>query len=358
MVEQRRARRRQRRVGAAIAASLAIVVTAAGLWIAGQDEQPSPAPTATGPSSVSAASPAATRTSQPIDKEPPVKAQPAGLRLSAGHGRLGAAPVPTIDGKPLGTRQIADIIARLPIWPGGGALAQPFQWPAQTIKTPPAGKSVTVPFPGTSAANKPDPTPTGPLARTADATAGFGVGRSVRQHHLRPTDGAHRHRRPTRDRRRPRHHHPEAGRHLAVDRHQHRPLRGRRQRRGPAADGHRLHPQGAGRNAGSERCDAGSSGHSDLQHAGSDSEALPAHRCQHGCGSGISRRLRSAGGSDGRPPRGQGLCGRSSPGRSGGPPRPKWLRMRRRLLWSPRHRPAGWWPSGPSTHCRSTKRWW
>ncbi len=178
MVEQRRARRRQRRVGAAIAASLAIVVTAAGLWIAGHDEQPSPAPSATGPSSVSAASPAATRTSQPIDKEPPVKAQPAGLRLSAGHGRLGAAPVPTIDGKPLGTRQIADIIARLPIWPGGGTLAQPFQWPAQTIKTPPAGKSVTVPFPGTALR-------TGPTRRRPDRCTYCGCNRRVRCRSLR-----------------------------------------------------------------------------------------------------------------------------------------------------------------------------
>ena len=283
MVEQRRARRRQRRVGAAIAASLAIVVTAAGLWIAGHDEQPSPAPSATG-AFICIRCVAGGHPNEPTDRQGTAsqgaagrpaterRARSAGRRTSANSrrktvGHASRSPTSSTDCRSGPAR------AR---WPNRSS-GRPRPSRRRRRASPSPSRS-----PAAGTKTRPDPTPTGPLhVLRMQPQGSVSVAPFVSVTFDQPmvpiaTVGQ------LATARRSRHHHPEAGRHLAVDRHQHRPLRGRRQRRGPATDGHRLHPQRAGRHAGSERCDAGQSGHSDLQHAGSDSEALPAHRCRHG----------------------------------------------------------------------------
>jgi len=179
MIQHGRVWRRQGRQGAALAASLAIVVGVAGVWIAGDGRPPSSAPVGavSASPSVSAstslsASPSPTPTnsgipapaaSSPPGKQPSVLVQPAGLRLSVGSGRP-AKPVAVVDGKPLGSKQIAAVVDRLPAWTANGGLTQPFHWPTQTIATPPPGKSVAIAFPGTQGSKiKPDAAPTGPL---------------------------------------------------------------------------------------------------------------------------------------------------------------------------------------------------
>ena len=161
MVEHGRSQRRQRGRIALLAASLAIVVAAAGVWIAGDGRTPAPVPmAAVSPSSqVSSTSSGSQR---PV-RQPAVTVQPAGLRLSAGRGQQAAPPVDVVTGKPLSSKQIGAVIDRLPVWTGNGALAQPFNWPTQTSTTPPAGKSVAIPFPGNDTKTRPDPAPTGPL---------------------------------------------------------------------------------------------------------------------------------------------------------------------------------------------------
>ena len=164
MVEHGRTRQWQGGRGAALAASLAIVVVAGGLWIAGGGRTPAPVPAAAGsaPASSVQAAPITSGSQRPVTR-PAVKVQPAGLRLSAGRGQQAAPPVDVIAGKPLSGRQIRAVIDRLPVWTGTGALARPFAWPTQTITTPAAGKSVVLPFPGTGIKTRPDPAPTGPL---------------------------------------------------------------------------------------------------------------------------------------------------------------------------------------------------
>ena len=170
MTQHGPARRWHGRRGAALAATLAILVTATAVWIAGGGP-PSPQPVGAGhhplsasPSVQQSSSTPAPTASHPANAGPAVRVQPAGLRLSAGSGQRPAAPVAVVDGKPLSGKQIAAVVDRLPAWTGNSALPQPFHWPTQSIAKPPAGKSVPLPFPGTKGSNnKPDPSPTGPL---------------------------------------------------------------------------------------------------------------------------------------------------------------------------------------------------
>lgn len=184
MIQQQRARRRHGRRGAAVAALLSLVLLLAGAWIAGGSPATS-RPLAgngsigtgsigsgsagsgsvdTGTSGIDTSSSATSGGTTAPGRQPAVVAQPAGLRLSAGHLQQPAAPVPVVDGQPLGDTQVAGIISRLPRWAGAGALEQPFNWPVQSIKTPQAGSTVPLAFPGTAGTSStPDPTPTGPL---------------------------------------------------------------------------------------------------------------------------------------------------------------------------------------------------
>ena len=164
MVEHGQARRTQGRRRAAIAAALAVVVAGAGLWIAGDGHQAAPVRAAADvsvPATYPVLSPP--RASGSADQPPTVRAQPAGLRLSAGRDQQTAAPVQVADGKPLSSKQMAAVIDRLPVWSGNGGPATPFTWPTQTIRTPQAGSTLAVPFPGSGSPTKPQPSPTGAL---------------------------------------------------------------------------------------------------------------------------------------------------------------------------------------------------
>ena len=179
MVQQKWARGWHGRRRAAVAAVLALAVLLAGAWIAGGTPSASRPLAGAGPTGAGAAgsgtadSAASTTTAGTIPsptpagspgRQPAVVAQPAGLRLSAGHAQQAAAAVPVVTGQPLAGAQVAAIIDRLPVWAGNSALEQPFRWPVQSIKTPPAGTTVPLTFPGTAGAgDKPDPTPTGPV---------------------------------------------------------------------------------------------------------------------------------------------------------------------------------------------------
>ena len=167
MTEHGFARRLRSRRGAAIAASVVIAVAIGAVWMAGNGAAPSSvasggsAVTTTSPPSPDGGSSNTQSSGRPVT-QPAVKAQPAGLRLSAGQGQP-AAPVAVVDGKPLDSKQIASIVDRLPALVSASGLAEPFRWPAQTIKKPQAGQQVPLTFPGTGSKTPPDPTSSGPM---------------------------------------------------------------------------------------------------------------------------------------------------------------------------------------------------
>lgn len=163
MIQRGRAGLWHGRRGAALAASLAMVVVAAGVWIGSDGSSPTRATASRAPSTPTSPASTTSTAANPPSTQPAVQVQPAGLKLSAGRGKPATAPVAVVAGKPLDGREIAAVVDRLPAWTGNNALPQPFRWPVQTIRTPPAGKSVALAFPGAGATAKPDPTPTGPL---------------------------------------------------------------------------------------------------------------------------------------------------------------------------------------------------
>ncbi|MDQ6658062.1 MAG: hypothetical protein M3Z00_07540 [Actinomycetota bacterium] len=100
--------------------------------------------------------------------QPGSAALPVGLKLSAGQAQQPVAPVPVVDGQPLGADRIAAIIHRLPPFKSDDRLTESFRWPAQTTPAPAAGKKVPIVFPdqgrdNPAAPGTPAPSPTGPL---------------------------------------------------------------------------------------------------------------------------------------------------------------------------------------------------
>jgi len=179
MIRHGRARRRQGRKMASLAALLALVVLVAGVWITGERGPASPPKMAatgsdgslSGSSIPSQGRPPGTSTpsrSRPPSGQRPGSAQPAGLRLRAGRAQQPAPPVAVVDGQPLGNDRLAAILDRLPAWKGNDVLAQPFRWPTQTNPAPKAGKAVEIGFPAhgqgdPNSPGKPKAPPIGPL---------------------------------------------------------------------------------------------------------------------------------------------------------------------------------------------------
>ena len=123
MIRHGRARRRQGRKMASLAALLALVVLVAGVWITGERGPASPPQMAatgsdgslSGSSIPSQGRPPGTSTpsrSRPPSGQRPGSAQPAGLRLRAGRAQQPAPPVAVVDGQPLGNDRVAAILDR------------------------------------------------------------------------------------------------------------------------------------------------------------------------------------------------------------------------------------------------------
>ncbi len=288
---------RHRRV-AALAASLAIVVAAAGLWIADGGRTPAPIPAAAGsPSGQVPATSAVTS----LDGQRPVR--PASGKGAARGTAIERRPGPAVRrtggccrrkaDEPQADRRGHRSIAGL----DGQRRSGPIVPMADPDHQDAAGRQVRRhPVPRSGHQDQARFRADRAAARVADPATRCGVRRPFHQRHVRPADGADRHRRATHGSTGSGHHQPQAGRNLAVDRHQHPPIRRGFHCEGrPVTDGYRLHHHGAGRHPRRRRRDPASSGHGHLQHAGADDQALSTHRRQHEVGSRLRGRLRPAG---------------------------------------------------------------